>query len=184
MTLSSEQLAAYAAVFDFRSQFVPATIRLLAAAGITAYGPGQGREKVGRSVTTVDFARGAATGSTSPIPLDPGGGVGPWRLSVYHEYEGTLSIANTVGFETEEKTGEPYLTQEHIRTLDQLCAQQMAIFMEGLQPFDSDTLPNLDVLQILPIEPDERPEEQREVNLAFVRFRVRFCIRRSAWPVV
>jgi hypothetical protein len=56
--------------------------------------------------------------------------------------------------------------------------------MEHLEPFTPALLPHLDVQELLPIEPDERPEEAREVNTARVRWRVKFEIRSTAWPVV
>lgn len=180
MTLTAAQYAAFKALLDFRSQFVKAARQILDDGGIAATGPGEGTLNIPRYHSTVDFERGPATGSTAPIPLDLG--AGPWRTPFHNEWEGTLTVLFSVPYETDEKTGAAYLTETHARTLDELDASALVLFAEGLFPFTAALLPNLDVLQILPIEPDERPEEQREVNTARTRFRVRFAIRQSAWP--
>lgn len=180
MTLTATQLAAYAALFDFRTQFVKASRQILDAGGITAEGPGEGNQKVPRYYTSVDFQIGSATGLKAPLYHDLG--AGNWRNGMYAQYEGTLSIMNTVGYETDAKSGTAYLTEDHVRTIDQLTSQEMALFMEPLQPFTAALLPLLDVQLLQPIEPDERPEADREVNVAFRRWRVRFSIRQAAWP--
>lgn len=180
MPLSPTQAAACKVVLDFRTQIVKAGRQILDAAGVTATGPGEGTTKVPRYFSTLDFERGAATGATHTMPLDVG--AGPYRTPVYCEYEGILTVLFSVPYETDEKTGSAYLTEDHARTLDELDATALLAFSEGLFPFTSALLPNLDVLQILPIEPDERPEEMREVNVSRVRFRLRFVIRQSAWP--
>lgn len=73
--MTSAQIAAYAEVFDFRTQFVKASRQILDAGGITAQGPGEGNQKIPRYYTSVDFQRGAATGIKAPIPQDIGAGV-------------------------------------------------------------------------------------------------------------
>lgn len=103
---------------------------------------------------------------------------------MYAQYEGTLIVANSVGYETDEKTGTAYLTEDHVRTIDELTSTEMALFMEPLQPFTAALLPALDVQMLMPIEPDERPESEREVNVAFCRWRVRFQIRQAGWPTL
>jgi len=40
------------------------------------------------------------------------------------------------------------------------------------------------VQALMPITPDERSPQDREVNIAIKRWRVTFEIRRTAWPVV
>lgn len=174
--LTPERLAAYAIRFDFRTQFVKAARQILAAGGIEATGPGEGTEQVPRYTTTVDFQRGAATGRKSPVIL------GDRRYYEYSQFYGTLAIMNTVPMETDEKTGDQYLTEDHCRTLDELVAKEHALFMEHLEPFTSALLPYLDVQEIIPIEPDERPIEEREVNAAFYRARIKFEIRSDGWP--
>lgn len=181
-TLTSTQLAAYAALFDFRTQLVKAARQILDAGGITAQGPGEGNQQVPRYYTSVDFQVGGATGAIAPIYQDLGAGT--WRNKMYAQYEGILSVMNTVGYETEQKSGNAYLTEDHVRTIDELTSQEMALFMEPLQPFSAAFLPNLDIQQIMPIEPDERPEQDREVNVAFRRWRLKFSIRQAAWPTV
>lgn len=181
--LSPSQLAAYAALFDFRSQIVKAAVQLLSSYGLNAYGPGQGVQKLGRHFISVDFQRGAFTENTK-LPLIQDLGAGRNRSSMYCEFTGTLSLMNSVPFETDEKTQEQYLTEDHVRELDQVTAQQLAIFMEPLQPFTSANLPWLDVMQIRPIEPDDRPPSEREVNASFNRFALVVSIRPGAWPDV
>ena len=177
-SLTPTRRAAYAALFDFRTQLVKAARQILSAGGITATGPGEGVALVPRYYTTVDFAVGAATGRKTPVAL------GDYRYSEYSQFYGTLSIFNTVPVETEEKTGTAYLTEDHARTLDLLTATEHALFMEHLEPFTAALLPWLDVQEIVPIEPDERQVSDREVNAAYVRRRIKFEIRRTAWPTV
>lgn len=183
-TLTPTRLAAYAALFDFRTQFVKAARQILAAGGITAVGPGEGVQQVPRYYTTVDFSRGAATGRKSPVAL------GDFRFSEYGQFTGTLSIMNTVPIQTDEKSGTAYLTETHADALGRLVAQEHTLFMEHLEPFSAldeagaKFLPLLDVQELIPMEPDERPEQDREINLAFARWRVKFEIRRTAWPTV
>ena len=183
-TLTATRRAAYATLFDFRTQIVKASRQILTAGGIASVGPGEGVQQVPRYYTTVDFAVGAATGRKSPVTL------GDYRYSEYSQFTGTLSIMNTVGIETEEKSGTAYLTEDHVRTIDELTSTEHALFMEHLEPFsalDGDgaiLLPHLDVQQLIPLEPDDRPAEQREINVAFKRWRLTFQIRQSAWPVV
>ncbi len=176
--LTATRRAAYAALFDFRTQLVKAARQILADGGITAIGPGEGDPKLARAFTSVDFQIGAATGKKSPVFL------GDYRYSEYSEFIGTLSIMNCCGYETDEKSITAYLTEDHVRQLDTLTSTEHALFMEHLEPFTAAYLPNLDVLQILPIEPDERQESEREVNVAYFRRRIRFQIRSSAWPQV
>ncbi len=176
--LTPERLADYAARFDFRTQFVKAARQILTAHGIEARGVGDGVQKIPRYFTSVDFQRGPATGRKGPVIL------GGRRYSEYSQYFGTLVIMNTVEMETEEKTELAYITEAHVRLMDELCAKEHAIFMEHLEPFTAALLPWLDVQEILPIEPDERPADSREVNAAFERFRIKFEIRRDGWPAV
>jgi hypothetical protein len=181
MSLSPSQLSAHAALFDFRSQIVKAALQILSAGGITAYGPGQGVQEVGRYFVSVDFQRAGFTDNVkSPLALDLGAGAG--RSRMYCEFTGTLSIMNSVPYETDEKTSAAYLLEDHVRTLDELTSTELALFMEPLQPFTAALLPNLDIMQLLPIEPDERPPSEREVNVAFTRWFIRASIRPSAWP--
>jgi hypothetical protein len=183
-TLTATRRSAYATLFDFRTQFVKAARQILSNGGITAVGPGEGVAKTPRYNTSVDFSIGAATGRKTPVFL------GEFRYSEYSQFLGTLSIMNAVPYETEEKTGNAYLTENHVRLLDELTSTEHALFMEHLEPFaglDGDgalLLPNLDVQELIPMEPDERPAQDREINLAFKRWRVKFEIRRSAWPTV
>jgi len=184
MALTPTQLAAYSTLFDFRTQFVKAARQILTAAGLPAIGPGEGDQSLPRSYTSVDFSDVGATGRKSPVAL------GAFRYSEYCQFTGILSILNSVPFETEEKTGTAYLTEDHARTLDDLTAKQHAIFMEHQEPFsDLDGagvrfLPLLDVQALMPITPDERSPQDREVNIAVKRWRVTFEIRRTAWPTV
>ena len=177
-TLTPTRLAAYATLFDFRTQFVKAARQILDAGGITALGPGEGDQQQPRNFSAVDFQRGAATGRKTRVAL--GGG----RYEEYSQFTGTLVVLFTVPYETEQKTGIAYLTEDHVRELDRLTTTAHALFMEHLEPFTPALLPNLDVQELLPIEPDERPEEAREVNTARVRWRVKFEIRSTAWPTV
>jgi hypothetical protein len=177
-TLTSTRRAAYAKVFDFRTQFVKAARQILAAGGITAYGPGEGIQQVGRTMTVVDFLRGAATGRQTPVAL------GDWRYAEYSQFTGTLVVSNTVPMEIIQKDAGGYLTEDHVRDLEELTSTEHALFMEHLEPFTSALLPYLDVQELVPIEPDERPQSDREVNVANMRWRVKFEIRKSAWPTV
>lgn len=177
-TLTATRRAAYATLFDFRTQIVKAARQILSAGGIAATGPGEGVAKVPRYYTSVDFQVGAATGRKSPVAL------GDYRYMEYSHFTGNLAILNTVPAETEEKSGTSYLTEDHARTLDELVATEHVLFMEHIEPFTAAFLPLLDVQQILPLEPDERQMADREVNAAFLRRRLVFQIRQSAWPVV
>ena len=56
--------------------------------------------------------------------------------------------------------------------------------MEHQEPFTSTLLPFLDVQELIPIEPDERPVADREINAAFARWRIKFEIRPTAWPTL
>lgn len=173
--LTPERLAEYAKRFDFRTQVVKAARQILTAGGVPAIGPGEGVQKVPRYYTSVDYQRGAATGNKSPVAL------GDRRYSEYSEYFGVMTVINEIPVETIEKTAGGYLTEDHVRTLDELCAKEQTLFMEHLEPFTG-LLPYLDVLQILPIEPDERPVQDRETNRAYMRWRVRLSIRYEGWP--
>ena len=177
-SLTPTRRAAYATLFDFRTQLVKAARQILSAGGIEATGPGEGVAKIPRYYTSVDFQLGAATGRKSPVTL------GDYRFLEYSQFTGTLAILNTVPAETEEKSGTAYLTEDHARALDELAATEHTLFMEHLEPFTAAFLPLLDVQQILPLEPDERQMADREVNAAFLRRRLTFQIRQTAWPVV
>lgn len=183
MPLTTTQVAAYAAVLDLRTQIVKAARQILAAGGITAIGPGEGNPQLPRSFSTVDFARGGFDPTRkSPLPLNLGGGA--YRSSMYSHFTGVLSVANYVPYETDEKGGGAYITETHARELDELCAKELVLFMEPLQPFTAALLPNLDIFAIVPIDPDDRPLTEREVNLAFVRWQITGAIRPTAWPNV
>lgn len=167
--------AAYSKRFDFRTAVVKAGRQFLDTFGITAAGPGEGEEKTPRFWTSCDFVRGAATGRKSPVIL------GDRRYMEYSEYFGVFSIFNTVPMETEQKTGTQYLTEDHARELERLTSLEDAIFMEhvdGLSPLMS----MHEITEMFPIEPDERPINEREVNAAFRRWRLKISIRYDAWP--
>jgi hypothetical protein len=173
--LTPERLAEYAKRFDFRTQFVKAARQILADFGVEAVGPGEGVRNVPRYYTTVDFQRGAAVPTRkTPVIL------GDRRYREYSQFLGVLSIFNTVPMEEDEKTGGQYLSEDHARTLDELCAKEHAIFMEHLEPFTAELLPYIDVQELILIEPDERPINEREVNAAFMRWRVKFEMRTDA----
>lgn len=174
--LTPERRAEYAKIFDFRTQFVKAARQILAGAGITALGPGEGKPKISRTETTVDFLRGAATGRQTIVSL------GGSRYREYSQFYGVLSIMNTSPYITDGKTDNAYITEDHVRALEELTSNEHALFMEHLEPFSAELLPNLDVQEILPIEPDERPAPDREVNASYMRWRVKFEIRNTAWP--
>jgi hypothetical protein len=174
--LTPERLAAYAELLDFRTQFVKAARQVLTAGGISAVGPGEGVQSIPRYYTTVDFQRGAATGRKAPVAL------GGRRYYEFSQYYGVLSVMNTVTVEEEEKADGAYLTEAHVRVLDGLTSKEDVLFMEHLEPFTAALLPNLDVQELLPIEPDERPIADRELNAAFRRWRVKFEIRYDRWP--
>lgn len=181
--LSSLQLASYAKIYDFRSNFNKAVRQVLTAYGVTVQQPGEGDQQIARTYNSCDFAVGAATGATAPLVQDLGAGT--LRHSAYAQFEGVLTLLCTVPYEQDPKTGSYLISADHARDLDLTVSQLYAIFMEALEPFKSsgDFLPYYDIQQILPIEPDERPVHEREVNVATVRFRIRFQIRQSAWPV-
>ena len=181
--LTDSQLALFAKVFDFRTQFTKAARQILDGYRITAtiLGPGSGNQQVPRAYTSVDFQRGGADPTyKAPINLYFGGGM--MRNSQYAKFTGILSILNSCPYETEPESGNAYITQDHARLLDELCAQESAIFMEALQPFTADFLPYLDIQRLVEIEPDERPPAEREVNIAMMRWRVDFVIRRGQFP--
>jgi hypothetical protein len=168
--LTPERLAEYAKRFDFRTQFVKAARQILDAGGIEAAGPGDAVQRIPRYFTSVNFTRGAATGRKTPVIL------GDYRYAEYSQYFGTLAIYNTSPMGTTEKEADEYLLEDHVRVLDELCSKEHALFMEHLEPFTG-LLPYLDVQELLPIEPDERPEQEREVDAAFMRWRVKFEMR-------
>jgi hypothetical protein len=175
-TLTEARRTAYAELFDFRTQVVRAARQILSAGGIEAVGPGEGVAKVPRYFITVDFARGGALGRKQPIPLSAG------RAYEYSSFAGTLTVMVTVPMEVDEKEGTAYLSETHARTLDEVTATVHTLFMEHLEPFTSTLLPKLDVQELVPIDPDERPEAEREINTVRLRWRLRFDIRPSAWP--
>ena len=188
--LTSTQLAAYAALYDFASQFNNAVKQVHEAYGLDVDAaqiqPDQGVRVMPRISTSWSFQRGGATGTMSPMKQDFGAGA--WRHPAYSEFEGTLTFQLTAPFEEIEDADGPIyrVAAAHVTELDQREVQLLAIWQESLVPFKSsgDFLPNLDVLELRPIEGDDRPEELRDVNVRRVRFAVRFAIRRSAWPDV
>jgi hypothetical protein len=186
--LSSTQLAAYAALYDFPSQFNNAVKQVHQAYDLDDAADqvqtGQGVQELPRTATRWSFELGAATGATAPMALNFGAGA--WRHPGYSEFDGTLTFEIVAPFEQEEAAAGPIyrVASAHVREMDRRAAQLYAIWQESLVPFKSsgDFLPKLDVITIRPIEPDERPEELREVNIRRVRFAIRFAIRQSAWP--
>jgi hypothetical protein len=175
-TLTLARAQAYAERFDLRTAIVRAARQILDGYGLTAAIPGSGNTNVPRSFTSVDFQKGAATGRKLPVAL------GDRRYFEYAEFYGTLTVMNSVPIETDAETEGAYLTAEHLRELDRLCSLEDAIFMEHVEPFTAALLPLHDVIEIIPIEPDERPEEEREINTAFRRWRIKVAIRSDAWP--
>jgi hypothetical protein len=149
--------------------------QILADGSITATGPGEGTAKVPRYYCAVDYERGAATGATAPIPLNVGAGA--YRTSLYCQWDGILTILFSTPYETDEKTGSAYITEEHASTLDELEAAALVLFTEEFFPFTAALLPNLDVQKLMPIEADDRPEELRECNVRRVRFQLRCQVR-------
>lgn len=174
--LTPARAVEYAKRFDLRSAIVKAARQILSGYGIEAAMPGDGTRRIPRSYTSIDFQKGAATGRRIPVIL------GDRRYDEYAEWLGTLSILNTVSVETSERDPEAALTEDHLRELDRLCSLEDAIFMEHVEPFTAQLLPLHDVLQIVPIEPDERPENEREVNAAFRRWRLKVAVRYNQWP--
>lgn len=175
-TLTLARAQEYAKRFDLRSAVVKATRQILTGYGIEAAMPGDAAARIPRAYTSVDFQKGAATGRKLPVAL------GDRRFYEYGEWFGTLSIFNTVAMETTERDPDGVLTQDHVRELDRLCALEDAIFMEHVEPFTAELLPYHDVQEILPLEPDERPMQDREVNGAFRRWRLRLAVRYDGWP--
>lgn len=175
-TLTLARAEAYALRFDFRTAIVKAARQILAGYDIVAVGPGEGTAAVPRYFTSCDFQRGAATGRKSPVIL------GDRRYMEYSEFLGTFSIMNTVPMETEAKTENQYLTEDHARELERLTSLEDAIFMEHVGAFSPELLPYHEVTELFPIDPDERPVELREVNAAFRRWRLKVNIRYDAWP--
>lgn len=176
--LTPTRREAYAALFDFRTQFVQAARAILTAGEITAVGPAEGDQQLGRTYNSLDFAVGGARPDRrSRVAL--GGG----RYDEYCQYSGVLTLMVTSPMETT-AAGAEILTNDHLREIDRICSTARVLFMEHLEPFTPALLPNLDVLTILPIEPDERPEETREVNAFRVRWRITFEIRSTAWSTV
>lgn len=175
-TLTLARAEAYAQRFDLRTAIVRAARQILDSYGITAAMAGSGNQAVPRTFTAVDFQKGAATGRKTPVIL------GDRRYLEYSEFYGTLAVMNTVAIETEAEEEGAYITAEHQRELDRLCSLEDAIFMEHVEPFTAALLPLHDVLEIVPIEPDERPEEEREINVAFRRWRLKVAIRSDGWP--
>jgi hypothetical protein len=157
--------------------------QILTAYSIGVKQPGEGTQQLARAYNSCDFAVGAATGTSVPLVQNFGAGAG--RHSAYAQFEGVLTLLCTVPYEQEPTSGATFISADHARDLDETVAELYAIFMEAIEPFKSsgDFLPYYDIQQILPIEPDERPVHDREVNVAFVRFRIRFQIRQTAWPV-
>lgn len=175
-TLTPELLASYKALWDFRTQFVRAARQILEAGGIQANSPGDNVQQIPRYQTSIDFRRSGATGGMAPVR--PGG----WRYHEYAQYEGTLIVQNTVPYQTDAETGITFVEEDHLRKLDELQAIEHTLFMEHLEPFTAALLPKLDVQKIIPIDPDERPEAEREINTAMMRWRIVFQIRAEAWP--
>lgn len=175
-TLTLARAQDYARCFDLRTAVVRAARQILDNYGITAAMPGSGDQNVPRAFTSVDFQKGAATGRKTVVIL------GDCRYLEYSEFYGILSVMNTVQIETTEETEDAYLTADHLRELDRLCSLEDAIFMEHVEPFTAALLPLHDICEIIPIEPDERPEEERELNVAFRRWRLKVAIRSDAWP--
>ena len=161
-------------LLDFKSQFERAAYQILAAAGITALMPGDEEQQIPRTVVQVMFQRGAATGSMGLLP--------DGLNQEYDEYLGTLVIENTVDPSVDEENEEAYLERTHSRYLDELVATEAALFLEHLRPFTTARLPYLDVITIVPQDPDERPEHERELNVSRLRWQVKFAIRTTAWP--
>ncbi|MBC7367569.1 MAG: hypothetical protein H7343_12310 [Undibacterium sp.] len=175
-TLTPTQLAAYAKLFDYRTQFVQAARQILSAGGIAAAMPGDGDQQIPRTYNSLDFAVGGADASRK-IPVALGGG----RYREYGRFTGTLTLMVCVPIEEVQAAGDQ-LTVEHLRELDRITSTARVLFMEHLEPFSATLLPNLDVQALVPIEPDERPEEAREVNTARLRWRLTFELRPNAWP--
>lgn len=183
--LTPAQFAAYKRVHDFSSRFNTAVRAIYEAWGLDASAPGrqigEGVQQLPRTVTTWAFEVGGASGSATSMPQDFGAGA--YRNPIYAEREGTLTFAVTAPFETQEKL-EAEFSEDHVRALDERCAELEVVFIQGLFPFTAtsagDVLPDYDVLDLQPIEPDERPEELREVNIARRRYRVSFRIRETA----
>lgn len=175
-TLTPERAAAYAKCFDFRTPIVRAARVQLEAFGIAAVGPGEGVAKTPRYFTSCDFVRGAATGRKCPVAL------GGRTYMEFCEFLGVFSIMNTVPMETDEKSGEAFLSEEYVRELDRLTSLEDALFMEHISPFAPAQTPLHEVTSITPMEPDERPEREREVNVAFRRWQLKVNILYNAWP--
>lgn len=174
LTLARAQ--AYSVVFDFRTAIVKAARQIMANYGITAQGPGDGITKVPRYFTSVDFQRGAATKRKSPVIL------GDRRYYEYSEFMGTFSVMITVPYETEQKNGTQYLTEDHARELDRVTSLVDAIFMEHVGQFTAVVLPLHEVTEMVPIDPDERPVEDREINVSYRRWQMKVNVRPDAWP--
>lgn len=175
-TLTPALAAEYAKVFDFRSAIVKAGRQVLAAYGIDAVGLGDGVQKLPRYMTALDFERGAATGRMSPVIL------GDRRQYEYSEFTGTFTIMNSVPITDEERSADAYLSEDHQRELDRLTSLEDAIFMQHVGAFSPSLLPMHEVTKIVPMAPDERPVEMREVNAAYRRWQLTVNIRADAWP--
>jgi hypothetical protein len=177
-TLTLARAQEYSKCFDLRTAVVKAARQILDSYGITAAIPGSGDTNVPRAFTSLNFQKGAATGRKTPVIL------GDRRYYEYSEFYGILSVMNTVPIETDPETEGAYITADHLRELDRLCSLEDAIFMEHAEQFTAALLPLHDIEEIIPIEPDERPEEEREINTAFRRWRLKVAIRDTAWPAV
>ncbi|HEX2101313.1 MAG TPA: hypothetical protein VHF69_11640 [Candidatus Synoicihabitans sp.] len=164
-------------LLDFKTQFEQAAYQLLNTVGIAPYMPGNEEQQLPRTTVQVMFQRGGATGLMGLLP--------DGLNQEYSEFLGMLVIENTVDYLIDQENQEPYLDRDHARFVDELVAKEAALFLEHTRPFaTTDTLlPWLDVLTIVPQDPDERPEHEREVNVFRLRWQVKFCIRSDAWPV-
>lgn len=169
------------ALNDFEGQLEAAARAVLKLAGLTVLDPVVYRDPTSEEPLVIPddgvWPEVDIGGSNGGLGFKaPGGSEDEWN-----EFEGTLRVSGSVPFTAPATTGgQPDL--RFLQTLRTRRAKCRTLFMQSRTPFPAELLPWLDILLLQPLAPQKRPDQARGVNTFILDWRLRFCIRSTAWP--
>ena len=167
-----------AALFDFEGQFETAAQGILANVLINAYASGQD-ENMPLMHTRIAFDVGPADeGKFAQLDKPAGWPDGMAAPQEYFIYSAALEYTVSVPRDDRQPTIAGVTSM-----LAQIRGQLREAMMQCVRPFNEVNLPYLKVSRIRPNGSSTQPgPEGKNTDLVFVRYDIKFEIRRNAWP--
>jgi hypothetical protein len=164
-------------LFDFEGQFENAALELLTAVVINAYASG-GDQQTAVENCGIQFTLGPAVeGKFAQLPKPASWPVGEPAPQEYFIYDATLE------FRAEVPRDDPAPTIEGVSSkLGEIRGKLREEMMQCVRPFTETNLPYYKVSRIRPAGSSYGENQQRNTDVAFIRYTLRLEIRPDAWP--